>query len=118
MRWSVKASVEPMLAVNLGTRGVAEAVNLIEYTNIPRSTALSDLRVANGTKDPYTIRMWCLGNEMDGLWQVGHKTAHEYGRLAAETAGRCGWSRPVWSSSSVAVPIGACRPSPSGRSRC
>ncbi len=86
MRWSVKAGVEPMLAVNLGTRGIAEAVDLIEYTNIPGGTELSDLRIGHGAKDPYNIRMWCLGNEMDGPWQVGHKTAHEYGRLAAETA--------------------------------
>ena len=84
--WCAKAGVEPMLAVNLGTRGVAEAIDLIEYTNIPGGTALSELRVRNGAKDPYNVRMWCLGNEMDGPWQVGHKTAHEYGRLAAETA--------------------------------
>ena len=52
----------------------------------PAGTALSDLRVAHGDKEPYGIRMWCLGNEMDGPWQTGHKTADEYGRLAAETA--------------------------------
>ena len=32
------------------------------------------------------MQLWCLGNELDGPWQTGHKTAHEYGRLAAETA--------------------------------
>ncbi|MFF0111876.1 arabinosylfuranosidase ArfA [Streptomyces prasinus] len=77
---------EPMMAVNLGTRGVAEALELQEYANHPAGTALSDLRVAHGDKDPFGIRMWCLGNEMDGPWQTGHKTAEEYGRLAAETA--------------------------------
>ncbi|MEV7143780.1 alpha-N-arabinofuranosidase [Streptomyces tauricus] len=77
---------EPMMAVNLGTRGVAEALELQEYANHPSGTALSDLRVAHGDKDPFAIRMWCLGNEMDGPWQTGHKTAEEYGRLAAETA--------------------------------
>src|SRR5690606_41501368 len=46
----------------------------------------SDLRRSHGTPDPHGIRMWCLGNEMDGPWQIGHKTAEEYGRLAAETA--------------------------------
>jgi alpha-N-arabinofuranosidase len=74
------------MAVNLGTRGVAEAVDLLEYTNHPGGTRLSDLRIAHGATQPYGIRMWCLGNEMDGPWQVGHKTADEYGRLAAETA--------------------------------
>ncbi|MFE2055041.1 alpha-N-arabinofuranosidase [Streptomyces sp. NPDC059446] len=77
---------EPMLAVNLGTRGVQEAVQLQEYANHPSGTALSDLRAAHGDKDPFGIKLWCLGNEMDGPWQTGHKTAEEYGRLAAETA--------------------------------
>ncbi|MFJ4691518.1 alpha-N-arabinofuranosidase [Streptomyces sp. NPDC088766] len=77
---------EPMMAVNLGTRGVAEALELQEYANHPCGTALSDLRAAHGDKDPFGIRLWCLGNEMDGPWQTGHKTAEEYGRIAAETA--------------------------------
>ncbi|MFD6322941.1 alpha-N-arabinofuranosidase [Streptomyces sp. NPDC058442] len=77
---------EPVMAVNLGTRGVAEALELQEYANHPAGTALSDLRTAHGDKAPFGIRLWCLGNEMDGPWQTGHKTAEEYGRLAAETA--------------------------------
>ncbi|NGO75070.1 alpha-N-arabinofuranosidase [Streptomyces sp. YC504] len=77
---------EPMMALNLGTRGVGEAIELQEYANHPSGTALSDLRAAHGDKDPFGIRLWCLGNEMDGPWQTGHKTAEEYGRLAAETA--------------------------------
>ncbi|GII34427.1 arabinosylfuranosidase ArfA [Planotetraspora mira] len=86
VRWCRKAGVEPMMAVNLGTRGIAEALDLLEYCNHPGGTALSDRRVANGTAEPHGIRIWCLGNEMDGPWQTGHKTAREYGRLAAETA--------------------------------
>ncbi|OPG12563.1 alpha-N-arabinofuranosidase [Microbispora sp. GKU 823] len=86
MRWCRKAGLEPMMAVNLGTRGVGEALALLEYCNHPNGTAWSDLRVANGAKRPYDVRMWCLGNEMDGPWQIGHKNAAEYGRLAAETA--------------------------------
>ncbi|MFD1828236.1 alpha-N-arabinofuranosidase [Streptomyces desertarenae] len=81
-----KVGGEPMMAVNLGTRGVQEARDLLEYANHPGGTALSDLRAAHGDKEPYGIRLWCLGNEMDGPWQTGHKTAAEYGRLAAETA--------------------------------
>ncbi|MEV6796384.1 alpha-N-arabinofuranosidase [Streptomyces sp. NPDC051320] len=77
---------EPMMALNLGTRGVAEALELQEYANHPSGTALSDLRVSHGDKEPFGIKLWCLGNEMDGPWQTGHKTAEEYGRLAAETA--------------------------------
>jgi alpha-N-arabinofuranosidase len=86
MDFCAKTGVEPMMAVNLGTRGVEEALHLLEYANHPAGTELSDRRVAHGAKEPYGIRMWCLGNEMDGPWQTGHKTAEEYGRLAAETA--------------------------------
>src|SRR4051794_2647880 len=86
VRWAEKAGLETMLAVNLGTRGMQEAIDLLEYCNHPNGTYLSDLRVSHGAKEPHGIRMWCLGNEMDGPWQLGHKTAAEYGRLAAETA--------------------------------
>jgi alpha-N-arabinofuranosidase len=86
VRWADKADLEVMLAVNLGTRGMPEAIELLEYCNHPSGTYLSDLRVSHGAKEPHGIRMWCLGNEMDGPWQLGHKTAEEYGRLAAETA--------------------------------
>ena len=87
VRWTRKAGVEPMMAVNLGTRGLQEAVDLLEYCNHPGGTALSDLRRRHGAEEPYGIRMWCLGNEMDGPWQLGHKPADEYGRIAAATAG-------------------------------
>jgi alpha-L-arabinofuranosidase len=86
MAWAELASVEPMLAVNLGTGGIQEACDLLEYCNRPSGTKWADLRVKNGAVDPYGVRLWCLGNEMDGPWQIGHKTADEYGRLAAETA--------------------------------
>ncbi|MEU2612677.1 alpha-N-arabinofuranosidase [Micromonospora sp. NPDC007271] len=86
MAWATAAGVEPMMAVNLGTRGVQEACDLLEYANHPGGTRLSDLRREHGAEEPYGVRLWCLGNELDGPWQVGHKTADEYGRLAAETA--------------------------------
>jgi alpha-N-arabinofuranosidase len=86
MAWAGRAGVEPMLAVNLGTRGIQEAADLVEYANHPGGTQLSDLRVKNGAQAPFDARLWCVGNEMDGPWQVGQKSAAEYGRLAAETA--------------------------------
>lgn len=85
-RWCALTGSELMMAVNLGTRGIAEALDLLEYTNHPSGTALSDLRIANGATEPYDIRMWCLGNEMDGPWQLGHMNAEDYGKLAARTA--------------------------------
>ncbi len=85
MSWADKVGTEPMMAVNLGTRGMQEACDLLEYTNHPGGTYWSDQRIANGAVDPFGVKLWCLGNEMDGPWQVGHKTADEYGRLANET---------------------------------
>jgi alpha-N-arabinofuranosidase len=84
--WATKAGVEVMYAVNLGTRGIDAARRVVEYANHRAGTQLSDLRRANGAEEPFGIRLWCLGNEMDGPWQIGAKTAEEYGRLALETA--------------------------------
>jgi alpha-L-arabinofuranosidase len=84
--WLDKVGSELMLAVNLGTRGTLEALDLLEYANIASGTALSDQRVANGRTDAFGIGMWCLGNEMDGPWQLGHRSADDYGKLASQTA--------------------------------
>ncbi len=84
--WLKKVGSELMYAVNLGTRGVQEALDVLEYANIRSGTRLSEQRIANGAVEPYDIRMWCLGNEMDGPWQLGHGTPDEYGQLAVKTA--------------------------------
>ncbi|SEB44061.1 alpha-N-arabinofuranosidase [Paramicrobacterium humi] len=84
VEWAREADVEVMEAINLGTRGVDAARALVEYANHPAGTAWSDLRRENGAEDPFDIKVWCLGNELDGPWQIGHKTADEYGRLAQE----------------------------------
>ncbi|MDR5699729.1 alpha-N-arabinofuranosidase [Agromyces aerolatus] len=86
MRWCAKAGVEPIMALNLGTRGVDAARALLEYANGQPGTEWADRRIEHGAPDPFGIRYWCLGNEMDGPWQTGQKTAREYGRLARETA--------------------------------
>lgn len=84
-KWAELAGTDIMMAVNLGTRGTADALNLLEYCNHPSGSKYSDLRISHGVKKPHNIKLWCLGNEMDGPWQIGHKTMEEYGRLAAET---------------------------------
>lgn len=94
MDWCKKAGTEPMMAVNLGTRGPEDARNLIEYANHPSGSYWSDLRISHGYKEPHKIKTWCLGNEMDGPWQIGAKTAQEYGRIAAETAKILRWVDP------------------------
>ena len=84
--WSKKAGSDVMMAVNLGTRGPEEAKDVLEYCNFEKGTFYSDLRRKHGYEKPHNIKLWCLGNEMDGPWQMGHKTAQEYGRIAAETS--------------------------------
>lgn len=86
MEWCRQADVEPMMAINLGTRGEEDAVNILDYTNGHLGTHYADMRAANGHPEPYGVRMWCLGNEMDGPWQVGHKNADDYAYLAGSTA--------------------------------
>ena len=86
MEWCNKVNVQPMMAVNLGTRGISAAKNLLEYCNFKGGTYWSDLRKKHGYQNPHNIKVWCLGNEMDGDWQIGSKTAYEYGRIANETA--------------------------------
>jgi alpha-N-arabinofuranosidase len=95
MDWCRKANTDAMMAVNLGTRGPDEARDIIEYSNIKGGTYWSDLRIAHGYKAPHNIKTWCLGNEMDGPWQTGSKTAAEYGRTACETAKVMKWVDPT-----------------------
>ena len=89
--WCKKAATSPMYAINLGTRGPLEAREIVEYCNHKSGTYWSDLRIKNGAKDPFDIKLWCLGNEMDGPWQMGSKTAYEYGRIANEAAKMMKW---------------------------
>ena len=94
MDWCKKVGTEPMLAVNLGTRGPEAAQALVEYCNHPGGTHWSDMRRSHGYAEPHNVKVWCLGNEMDGPWQMGRKTAWEYGRIAAESAKMMKWTDP------------------------
>jgi alpha-L-arabinofuranosidase len=76
--WAREVGSETMMAVNLGTRGVDAARNIVEYCNHPSGTRYSDLRRSHGIAAPHDTKLWRLGNEMDGPWQIGHKTATEY----------------------------------------
>jgi alpha-L-arabinofuranosidase len=115
--WARKAGTEPMLAVNMGTRGIDAARDLVEYCNVPGGSRFADLRRANGHADPHGVRVWCVGNEMDGPWQIGHKDAVEYGKLANETAKAMRLVDPSTSLSSAAARTRGCRRSARGRTR-
>jgi len=93
-QWAKNVNTEIAMAVNLGTRGPADAQNLLEYCNSDRDTYYANLRRKNGFDKPFGIKTWCLGNEMDGPWQIGHKTSQEYGRIACETAKLMKWTDP------------------------
>ena len=84
--WAKRAGSEVMMAVNLGTRGADEARNCVEYCNAVTDSKYANMRRQNGFENPFGIKVWCLGNEMDADWQMGHKDADEYGKLALESA--------------------------------
>ena len=92
--WAKRANTDVMMAVNLGTRGIEDAKNCVEYCNSDTDTYYANLRRKNGFEKPFGIKVWCLGNEMDGRWQIGAKTAEEYARLATETAKVMKWVDP------------------------
>ena len=92
--WCARAGSAPMYSINLGTRGPEEARDVVEYANHPGGSRFSDMRIANGRREPLGIKLWCLGNEMDGPWQMGQKTAYEYGRIANESAKMMKWVDP------------------------
>jgi len=93
--WAEEAGSEIMYAVNLGSRGSEQARDVVEYANHPSGSKFSDMRIANGREKPFGIKLWCLGNEMDGPWQMGQKKAREYGRIANEASKMMKWIDPT-----------------------
>jgi alpha-N-arabinofuranosidase len=86
MKWCKLVGTEPMMAVNLGTLGPAEAAALVEYCNLDTDTRWAQARRDNGSTEPHAVKMWCLGNEMDGPWQAGHMPAEQYALKARNAA--------------------------------
>lgn len=88
LQWAIAAGMEPMYTINLGTGTIKDAMHIIEYTNHPGGTYWSDLRAKYGHKDPYKVKTWYLGNEMDGCWQIGswEKDPHGFGVLTNEVS--------------------------------
>lgn len=86
LAWCRLVGTEPLLGLNLGTGTPEQAAALVEYCNQSQGTRWSELRRQNGHAEPYNVQHWCLGNEMDGPWQIGHMTATEYGMKAQDSA--------------------------------
>jgi alpha-N-arabinofuranosidase len=94
MQFCREIDTQPMLGVNLGTGTVQSAGDLVEYCNAPTGSYYADMRARNGHREPYGVHYWCLGNEMDGPWQIGHLEAREYARKALEAAKIMKWHDP------------------------
>lgn len=86
IEWCRRVGTEPLLACNLGTGTPETAAAYVEYCNVAKGTRWSDLRREHGYEQPHGVKYWCLGNEMDGPWQIGHMPAREYGRKARDAA--------------------------------
>jgi alpha-N-arabinofuranosidase len=86
IEWCKLVGTEPLLAFNLGTGTPEQGVAYVEYCNVRKGTKWSELRREHGYEQPHAVRYWCLGNEMDGPWQMGHMTARDYGRKARDAA--------------------------------
>lgn len=86
LAWCKLAGTKPLMGLNLGTGTPEEAAALVEYCNVDKGTRWSELRRQHGVSEPWKVQHWCLGNEMDGPWQIGHMSAMEYGLKAADAA--------------------------------
>jgi alpha-N-arabinofuranosidase len=86
LAWCRAVGTEPLMGLNLGTGSAEDAAALVEYCNVEKGTRWSELRRQHGVADPHKVQHWCLGNEMDGPWQIGHSSAAEYGLKAADAA--------------------------------
>ena len=86
LAWCKAVGTQPLMGLNLGTGTPEEAAALVEYCNVEKGTRWSDLRRQHGVADPWKVQHWCLGNEMDGPWQIGHMSATEYGQKAQDAA--------------------------------
>jgi alpha-L-arabinofuranosidase len=86
LTWARLAGTEPLMGLNFGTGSAEDAAALVEYCNGANGTKWSDLRRSHGYAEPWRVKFWCVGNEMDGPWQIGHMPAREYGLKATDAA--------------------------------
>lgn len=97
LQWAELAGAEPLYTINLGTGRIDDAISIIEYTNHEGGSYWSDLRAKHGHKEPYGVKVWYLGNEMDGPWQIAswEKDPRGYGILAHEASKAMKWVDPT-----------------------
>lgn len=95
LQYAEMMGTEPYICANFGTGGWQEAQQWVEYCNSTEDTAMTRLRKQNGRAEPWKVKYWGLGNEMDGPWQMGHRSAEDYGKFALEGAKLMKWTDPT-----------------------
>lgn len=86
MKYCKEVGSEPYISVNMGTGTIEEAQQWVEYCNVKEGPYYAELRKKYGHPEPYNVKYWSLGNEMDGYWQMGHLNAEDYSKKAREAA--------------------------------
>lgn len=86
LKYCERVHAEPYLCINAGLGTIDDARHWVEYVNEPANTQYAQMRRANGHDQPYNVKIWGLGNEIDGPWQLGHRTAEDYAKFALEAA--------------------------------
>jgi alpha-N-arabinofuranosidase len=94
LNYAEMLGTQPYICTNLGTGTWNEAQQWVEYCNSSEDTAMTRLRKQNGRDAPWKVTYWGLGNEMDGPWQMGHRSAEDYGKFALEAAKLMKWTDP------------------------
>ncbi len=94
LNYCEELKIEPYICANLGTGSWEDAQQWVEYVNSSQDTAMTRLRRQNGRSEPWKVTYWGLGNEMDGPWQMGHRSAEDYGKFALEAAKLMKWTDP------------------------
>jgi alpha-N-arabinofuranosidase len=97
LQWAERTGAEALYTINLGTGNLNDAISIVEYTNHEGGTYWSDLRKEYGRREPYGVKTWYLGNEMDGPWQIAswEKNPRGYGILANEVSKAMKWVDPA-----------------------
>ena len=97
LTWTERVKAEPLYTINLGTDGIDDAIDLIDYTNAEGDLEWAEKRKENGREKPYGIKLFYLGNEMDGPWQIAswEKDPLGYGNRAQEISKALKWSDPT-----------------------
>lgn len=81
-----KLGCEPYICTNAGTGTAEEMSDWVEYCNLENEGQYARWRIANGCEKPHKVKYWSVGNENYGAWEIGAKSAQEWGRLVAEAS--------------------------------